>query len=319
MKLSFSEYIEVVNYESSLLVEKQIIYNNSQQYGQIVFVAGGAGSGKGFAIKQFMQGDLFKVLDVDELKSAFQKLDELGKFSIEDIYSKYGKNISDSDKRIVDDIIGSNGLSTTTLKDFDLKKPMHVYALHMLVKSTGAKEKTLDMILSGARASKLPNIIFDITLKDISEFQRIVPHLIDAGYESKNIHLSWVLTNYQVAIANNKSRDRIVPEDILLSTHKGAAYTVYNLVNTGMPKEIDGSIYVILNNRENTIPYINPKTKKPYRTKRGEIVVKSFTYLKLKDTGKPAKKEIQIKKQLLTWIRDNVPPESLDTSELDKL
>lgn len=319
MKLKFSEFLDLQDYESSLLVEKQILYNNSQRYGQIVFIAGGAGSGKGFAIKHFMQGELFKILDVDELKKAFQKLDELGKFSIQEIYAKYGKNISDSDKRIVDDAVGSNGLSATTLKDFDLKKPMHVYALHMLVRATGAKEKTLDIILNGAKAGKLPNIIFDITFKDINEFRRLAPKLIGAGYESKNIHLSWVLTNYQVAIANNKSRDRIVPEDILLATHKGAAQTVYNLVKNGTPKQIDGSVYIILNNRENTIPYINPKTNKPYKTKFGEIIVKDFTYLKIKDTGKAAKNEIDIKKQLLTWIRDNVPPESLDTSELDKL
>jgi hypothetical protein len=319
MKLSFSEYVEMTDYESSLLVEKQILYNNGQRYGQIVFIAGGAGSGKGFAIKQFMQGDLFKIIDVDELKKAFQKLDELGKFSIEQIYAKYGKNITDNDKRIIDDVVGSNGLSATTLKDFDLRKPTHVYALHMLVRATGAKEKTLDMILSGAKAGKLPNIIFDITFKDISEFQRVAPQLVRAGYDTKNIHLTWVLTNYQVAIANNKSRDRVVPEDILLATHKGAAQTVYNLVKQGTPKEIDGSVYVILNNRENTIPYINPKTNKPYKTKSGEIIVKDFTYLKLKDTGKAAKKEIEVKKQLLTWIRDNVPADALDTSELDKL
>jgi hypothetical protein len=39
----------------------------------------------------------------------------------------------------------------------------------------------------------------------------------------------------------------------------------------------------------------------------------------MKEPGKPAKKEIELKKQLLTWIRDNTPPDSLDTSELDNL
>jgi hypothetical protein len=319
MKLSFLEYLQMSEYETSLLVEKQILYNNGKKYGQIVFIAGGAGSGKGFAIKHFMQGENFKVLDVDELKKSFQKLDALGKFTIQDIYSKYGRNISDSDKKIIDDIVGSSGMYETTLSDFDLRKPNHVYALHMLVKATGAKEKILDLILTGAQSERLPNIIFDVTFKDISEFNRIVPTLLKTGYTENDIHLTWVLTNYQVAIKNNLSRDRVVPEDILLSTHKGAAQTVYTLVKDGTPKEIGGSVYVILNNRENTIPYINPKTNKPYKTKDGEIIVKDFTYLKLKDTGAPAKKEIEVKKQLLTWIKDNVPPDTLDTSELDSL
>ena len=320
MKLKFSEYIDLKDFEyQQELVEKQILYNNGKKYGQIVFIAGGAGSGKGFAIKHFMQGEIFKVLDVDELKKAFQKLDELGKFSIQEVFSKYGNKISAKDKMLIDDIIGSNGLSEKTLKDFELTKPNHVYALHILVKATGAKEKILDLILDGAKIGRLPNILFDITFKDISEFKRIIPLLTNAGYKETDVHLTWVLTNYQVAIKNNKSRDRVVPEDILLATHKGAAQTVYSLVRDGTPKEIDGSVYIILNNRENTVLWIDPKTNKPYKTKFNEPIVKDFTYLKIKEPGKSANKELDIKKQLLTWIRDNVPPETLDTSELDKL
>jgi hypothetical protein len=48
-------------------------------------------------------------------------------------------------------------------------------------------------------------------------------------------------------------------------------------------------------------------------------VIKDFKYLVLKEPGKPAKKELDVKKQLLTWIKDNVPPGAVDTSELDKL
>jgi hypothetical protein len=128
-----------------------------------------------------------------------------------------------------------------------------------------------------------------------------------------------VLTNYQIAIKNNKSRSRVVPEDILLATHKGAAETVYSLINTGLPADVNGGIYVILNNPENTILIVDPKTSKPYRDKRGNPVIKDFKYLVMKEPGKPAKKEIELKKQLLTWIRDNTPPDSLDTSELDNL
>ena len=147
----------------------------------------------------------------------------------------------------------------------------------------------------------------------------VLPSLIKAGYDTKNIHLTWVLTNYQIAIKNNKSRSRVVPEDILLATHRGAAATVYNLVTKALPREVDGGIYVILNNPENTIYIVDPKTGKEYRDIKGRPVIKDFKYLNLKEPGKPAKKEIEVKKQLLTWIKDNAPPESLDTSELDRL
>lgn len=316
MKLSFTEYVQLKDFRAYELSEKLIMYNQGKKYGQIVFLAGGAGSGKGFAIKHFMQGEDFKIRDVDELKLAFQKLSELGKFDVKDFMQKYGDKLSDSDRqKIQKEIIDKN----LKLSELNLKTPGHVYLLHTLVRATGAKDKTLDLILQSSDRNNLPNILFDITFKDMDDLNTTIPLLIDAGYDAKNIHLTWVLTNYQIAIKNNKSRSRVVPEDILLATHKGAAQTVYKLVTQGIPAEVNGGIYVILNNPENTIYIVDPKTGKQYRDAKNNPVIKDFEYLQLKEPGKPVKKEIEVKKQLLTWIRDNVPPESLDTSEFDKL
>ena len=63
---SFSEHKNLLEYRQ--LEEKLILFNNGARYGQIVFLAGGAGSGKGFAIKNFMEGNKFKIRDVDEWK-----------------------------------------------------------------------------------------------------------------------------------------------------------------------------------------------------------------------------------------------------------
>lgn len=315
-RLNFSEYVDLKDYKAYELVEKQILYNNGAKYGQIVFLAGGAGSGKGFAIQHFMQGADFKIRDVDELKIAFQKLDALGKFTTQDLLDKYGDNISQADKdRIKKELIDKN----LKMGDLNLRTSGHVYILHTLVRATGVKNKTLDLMLAGAEKGQLPNIIFDSTFKEVEDMTDVLPKLFAAGYESKNIHVSWVLTNYQIAIKNNKARSRVVPEDVLLATHAGAAKTVYNLVTTAMPPSVQGGVYVILNNPENTIFIIDPKTNKPYRDKKGNPVIKDFKYLTLKEPGKSAKTELDVKKQLLTWIRDNVPPGSVDTSELDKL
>jgi hypothetical protein len=316
MKLKFSEYIDLKDYKASQLVEKQILYNNGAKYGQIVFLAGGAGSGKGFAVQHFMQGSEFKIRDVDELKIAFQKLDALGKFTTQDLLDKYGDKISDKDKELIQrELIDKN----LKMGQLNLKTPTHVYILHVLIRATDVKNKTLDLMLAGAEKGQLPNLIFDSTFKEVSDMTDVLPKLFAAGYEPKNIHVSWVLTNYQIAIKNNKSRARVVPEDILLATHAGAAQTVYNLVSTSMPPSVQGGVYVILNNPENTIYILDPKTNEPYRDKRGDPVIKDFKYLTLKEPGKPAKKELDVKKQLLTWIKDNVPPGAVDTSELDKL
>jgi len=316
LKIKFSEFLELKDYKAYELVEKQILYNNGAKYGQIVFLAGGAGSGKGFAIKHFMQGSEFKVRDVDELKIAFQKLDALGKFTTQDLLAKYGNKISEEDKELIQTELTDKNLK---MSELNLKTPTHVYILHILIRATDVKNKTLDLMLAGAEKGQLPNIIFDSTFKEVSDMTDVLPKLFAAGYEPKNIHVSWVLTNYQIAIKNNKKRDRVVPEDILLATHAGAAQTVYNLVTTSMPPSVQGGVYVILNNPENTIFVVDPKTNKPYRDKKDNPVIKDFKYLTLKEPGKPAKTELDVKRQLLTWIRDNVPPGSVDTSELDKL
>ena len=316
MKLKFSEYVDLKDYKATQLVEKQILYNNGAKYGQIVFLAGGAGSGKGFAVQHFMQGSEFKIRDVDELKIAFQKLDALGKFTTQDLLDKYGDKISERDKDLIKKELIDKNLKMGQL---DLKTPTHVYILHVLVRATDVKNKTLDLMLAGAEKGQLPNLIFDSTFKEVEDMTSVLPKLFAAGYEPKNIHVSWVLTNYQIAIKNNKSRARVVPEDILLATHAGAAQTVYNLVTTSMPPSVQGGVYVILNNPENTIFIVDPKTNKAYKDKKGNPVIKDFKYLTLKEPGKPAKKELDVKKQLLTWIKDNVPPGAVDTSELDKL
>jgi len=316
LNIKFSEFLDLKDYKAHQLIEKQILYNNGAKYGQIVFLAGGAGSGKGFAVQHFMQGSDFKIRDVDELKIAFQKLDALGKFTTQDLLDKYGDKISERDKDLIKKELIDKKLRMNQL---DLRTPTHVYILHVLVRATDVKNKTLDLMLTGAEKGQLPNLIFDSTFKEVEDMTSVLPKLFEAGYEPKNIHVSWVLTNYQIAIKNNKSRTRVVPEDILLATHAGAAQTVYNLVTNAMPPTVQGGIYVILNNPENTIYIVDPKTGKAYKDKKGNPVIKDFKYLTLKEPGKSAKKELDVKKQLLTWIKDNVPPGAVDTSELDRL
>ena len=317
MKLSFSEYLYKREYEARIpLEEKLILYNNGAKYGQVVFLAGGAGSGKGFAISNFMQGENFKIRDVDELKLAFRKLDEIGKFTLNDLLKKYGDNISERDMQFIQKNVIDKGYS---LKDLNLKTPEHVYSLHVLVRATGAKNKTLDLLLDGAAQNTLPNILIDSTFADMDDINTYIPMLLKAGYKTTNIHVTWVLTNYEIAIENNAKRSRVVPQDILLKTHKGAAQTVFKLVKTGFPREVDGGVYVILNNPQNTMFIVDPKTGKHYKDIKGNKVVGNFMYLTMKKPGKAMTTDADIRKQLYTWIKDNVPPDALDTKDLDDL
>jgi hypothetical protein len=267
---TFSQYLE----------EKLILYGQGKKYGQIVFLAGGAGSGKGFAISNFMEKEKFKIRDVDEWKKSFIKMANL-----------QGKH--------------------PEIKGLNLKNPKDVYKIHMFVKKLGIKDKSLDIMLADANTDRLPNIMFDITMKDVSDIGDIIPKLEKVGYDSKNIHLTWVLTDYSVAIVNNRNRTRVVPEDIMLLSHEGAATSMYSVIKGKLPRGLNGGVRVVLNNRENTIPYVDPKTKKIVKTKTGNIIVTDFTYLTFNKEGKTIAPEADVKKEVMGWIAANVPKTKL--------
>ena len=193
-----------------------------------------------------------------------------------------------------------------------LSNPKDVYKLHTFVRGKGIKDKTLDLLLQDSNSDRLPNIMFDITMKDANDIGDVLHKLIEAGYDSKNIHLTWVLTNYAVAIVNNRNRERVVPEDIMLLSHEGAAKSMYQVVKGKIPRGMNGGVRVILNNRENTIPWIDPDTKEIMKDhKSGDVLVKDFTYLTFKKEGKTMGPELGVKRQLLGWISANVPKTKL--------
>ena len=294
-----------------VLNEKLITYGNRKPYGQIVFLAGGAGSGKGFAIDNFLDSSSFKVRDVDEMKKQLQILNRLGKITIKDILAKYGRNIKLGDL----DLIRKVQKDGYTLQNLNLKNSDHVYVLHILVKAMGIKEKSLENLLAGKNNPEvLPNIMFDITAKDVTDITSVVPMLKEAGYKAENIHLTWVLTNYVTAMVNNKNRARMVPEDILLKTHEGASNTIWGLVTKALPKGMNGRVDVILNNPENTVFIKGTDGKDIEKIQKDrfdkDVKVKftsGFLSLPLKKAGGGIFPEKLWKDKLFNWVKDNAP------------
>ena len=294
--------MEVISEEQ--LDEKLITYNNRKPYGQVVFLAGGAGSGKGFAGSNFLDSAGFKVRDVDEMKKQLQVMNRIGKIDVGTIIRKYGKKIKPKDMDLINKVFNSETATgiKQTLRNLDLKNPDHVYVLHLLVKSMGIKEKSLMYLLKGKdNPETLPNIMFDITAKDLSDITDVIPQLKKAGYDAKNIHLTWILTNYVTAMKNNKSRARMVPEDILLKTHEGAANTVWSLITRALPKGMNGRVDVILNNPQHTVFYTDGDGK----TIKG--AVRGFLSLPIKKAGGGIFDEKIWKNKLFDWVKSNAP------------
>ena len=314
---TFAEHHTLLTEEKEYLEEKLILLSNGKRYGQIVFLAGGAGSGKGFAATNFMQSDLFKVRDVDAWKTTFMKIADM--VDDPERLAKLRMSGSTIDPERFKEIKGLN-----------LKRPKDVSILHKFIDDLGIKDDTMINMLKGMKNKKiLPNIMFDITAKDINSIRAMMPALLNAGYNPANIHMIWILTNYKVAIANNYSRPRVVPDDIMLQTHTGAANTMFNIIQQkGKKLAINGSIHVILNNRENTITWeegdmtktgerltskaVGNRTVGRWQPKEQKLsVIKDFTYLTLKHRGKSMKTEDEILLQLHRWIVNNIPESEL--------
>lgn len=217
------------------LEERNIFLGKGARYGQAVILAGGAGSGKGFAVNNVLQGSLYKVLDVDDLKVMILKM---------------------RDKMVeTGQLPGSAKLADAVKKarNYNLLNPKDTTKMHLLVKSLDIADKRMYHLLFDPTKTVLPNVMFDMTLKSPDDLygsakeKGMIETLTSAGYKPENIHIVWVLTNYRVAMQQNLTRDRIVQADILLSTHSGASYTVQNYVlknyrNMG----INGDVVVIL-------------------------------------------------------------------------
>lgn len=298
---------KVLSGEQEQLDEKLITFSNRAPYGQVVFIAGGAGSGKGYAVKNFIDSFGYKVRDVDEMKQQIQRLNAIGKLSIQQIIDKFGRNIAPKDMEIIKKI-QDDGYD---LKTMNLKIPNHVYALHILVDAMGIKDKTLENMLAGkSNPETLPNIMFDITAKKITSITEVLPMLHNVGYKPDNIHLVWILTDYNIAIKQNAERSRVVPADILLGTHIGAGNTVWGMVTSALPKGMNGRVDVILNNEQNTVFFTQRTTDK--KTGQKKAVVSGFLSLPVKKQGGPILPEKVWKDTLYNWIKDNGPKELTD-------
>ena len=252
------------------LLEKLIVINKGAKSGQIVILAGGGGSGKGNAVTNLIDTNSYKRFDVDELK------------------------------RLSIAVAKKNG--DDEIANLDLRKPEDVFKLHQYVDKKGLETKIFDTMVASIKKSKeLPNLLFDVTLKDTKKVSSRVETLVELGYKKENVHIIWVLAEYSVAIDNNKGRDRVVPEDILFQTHKGAAETMHSILSGNIPPNIDGEIYVIFSDRRLTVVDKSKVSKGSY--------IEDFLYSKVKDSGKSLKSETEIKKDVFSLAKTMVPSE----------
>ena len=130
-----------------------------------------------------------------------------------------------------------------------------------------------------AHPDRKPNLIFDVTLKDLVKLQSISSTAKMLGYNIKNVHIVWVVNDVEVAIQQNKNRSRVVPDEILMNTHRGVSMTMKDIISLGdsLKSYMDGDIHLVFNKRN------VDKTVKT--TKKGYTYTEPGKHIKLKSSG----------------------------------
>lgn len=214
---------------------------NYPKNGNVLILAGGSGSGKGYALSKIL---LFngKLFDVDELKTQTLKLiKKSDKFS-ETMNSKFRKFF---DKVLSGEIKTNeetfnyiknnyNECIKLKLQDITMDNPMLTSLLHFFIyKDLKLDGNHKNLFFNNLKNLKnKPNVIFDITLRDTAALALIYNYVINiAGYDPKNIHLAWVLNDIEISKINNTNRGRTVPDSIVNMSHKGASMMMRKIMN----------------------------------------------------------------------------------------
>lgn len=287
---SLTSFIAEQNFlmeEAETLLEKLITFGGQAypKYGNIVLMAGGAGSGKGFVLSNLvgMEG---KVFDVDELKILASKAPAIKR--------RVAQELGDDIEKLAQ----------------NLKDPENVGKLHDIMgdylQIDKRKEQAFFTSVLTAPADRKPNIIFDMTLKSLDKLEKIARDAASLGYDKKNVHIVWVVNDIEVAKQQNLKRARTVPTEILVNTHRGAANTMGDIINMGkkLKRYIDGDI-VFAFNKVGVDANLSKSGK-------GGSYVKDANYFYVKRAGKAPTPVDKLEKEVLAKIKAYVPKDAFN-------
>jgi hypothetical protein len=290
---SFSEF----KMEADRLDEALITFAGKAypKFGQFLILAGGAGSGKGF-IQDNLIGMQGKTIDVDKIKKLAMA---------SNVFAARVKKETGYD-----------------LKTFDLRKPENVSKVHEILGDIYKTDKKLMTTFSrsvlSAHPDRKPNIIMDVTLKDMKKLRTLSEYAETLGYDKKDVHLIWVVNDIEVAIEQNATRSRVVPVEILLGTHVGAANTMKEVLNMGksITRYLDGEIVLAFNKFKvdstlikNTIKHAEPMKKVGLGGGKegGGQILTDVKYVYMKHAGKALTSIKDMEAEFYDKIKSYVP------------
>ncbi len=287
--LSFEEFSNSNSLDEALIIVGKKAY---PKFGHVVIMAGGAGSGKGFILNKLL-GLEGMVFDPDALKKLAAK----------------SKIVADKVKKM-------RGVDINDLSN-NLKNPENVSLLHDIIGGDlgldDKKKSAAFASIIAAPKDKKPNLVFDTTLSSLDKLQKISADAVRVGYDRKNIHIVWVVNDIEIAKQQNQKRSRVVPTEILVNTHRGAAMTMHDILNMGgsLSKYMDGDIVFAFNKVfvDSSTSAKEPAGKSVISTKTdsGGFYVGKANYFYVKRTGKTVMSVDNLEKSVKMKIKNYVP------------
>lgn len=228
------------------------------QNGNVLIIASGAGSGKVFALenKIAFKG---KHYDVDYIKEQLRKF-QMNSPNDKEFFKLYGKHISQT----------------------DLRNEQEVANLHSFCNKKKFDRRTVKQFIQHASSrTNKDNMIFDITLQNIKKLIEIVDYCDMSGYERENIHIVWVLNDFNVARQQNSERESSMSDEVLEKTHLGVSQTIHNILTNaqGLTDDYDGGAIIdgdmwILSNKRNVDNFVKSSNGGKYVDKINAIKIK---------------------------------------------
>jgi len=194
------------------------------KYGQVIFLVGGAATGKSTAVRRFIDSSSYKVINPDNVKELISKAAKKG-------YPAFA-----------------------SMKGVDPDTPEGSQQLHQFILQTKLSSKKAKLLTKGAGRSVLPNLLFDRTFSWAGEFKKISRNLIKSGYKAENIHVVFVFTDVNLALKRNLERARTLPDEVIVSTNKGArARFVELFFGRAKGAVANGDYYIIINRGDRVV------------------------------------------------------------------
>lgn len=190
------------------------------KFGWCCILAGGAGSGKGYNFNNYVpiEGRKF---DPDAIKE--RTIDKVRVVSNE-LGDRLVYTDGNGEKHTID--LDERGIKPP----YNTSNPQYTGLIHEI--SRPLVKKLKNYIFKGnnnVSKDRLPNIIFDCTMSDETDYDILIPQMKQLGYK---IALVCVFTNVRVAISQNKSRGSAVSVDKYGNTKFGRRVDYKTLLDT---------------------------------------------------------------------------------------